>query len=162
MILKGEHSEENISQCYFTHHGDWLWLKSGPQIWVASDVLQYWLMTPFPPVVIFDLLLQFPVKFEHNFLSTPKSTARKCDASEAYEKKKRYRHQVIYLLDVEASLSLITHCINIRMNAPCARYKLIHKFIAVLTISSVQLSFSYYGTLKFVTFSDRRQNHISL
>ena len=72
MIVKGEHSEENISQCYFTHHGDWPGLKSGLQIWVVSDVLQYLLIKPSLPVVIFDLLLQLPVRFEHNFLSTLK------------------------------------------------------------------------------------------
>jgi hypothetical protein len=41
MIVKGEHSEENILQCHFTHHGEWPGLKSGPQIWVNGDVMEY-------------------------------------------------------------------------------------------------------------------------
>lgn len=57
----------NISQCHFTHHGDWPGLRSVPQIWAASDVLQYCLMTPYLPVLIFYLLLLFPVRFEYNF-----------------------------------------------------------------------------------------------
>jgi hypothetical protein len=50
----------------------------------------------------------------------------------------------------------VSFCLELYKNKCClARFKLNHRFIAFKSYSSVSVTSSYCGTLKFVTFSDK-------